>query len=136
LALINKAKSKKNIFQKGFTLVELLVVVAVVGVLSAVALPQFLGVKDKAEAGASVGEQIGLAKECSTAIRIGGPYPSHCGEEDGTTGLVTKPTSNVIYTSSIAAIGLDCGPEITTSTAKACEITVDSGSGEITYDEV
>jgi type IV pilus assembly protein PilA len=49
LALINKAKSKKNLLQKGFTLVELMVVVAIVGVLSAIALPSFLNQTAKAK---------------------------------------------------------------------------------------
>ena len=50
LALLQKAKGKKNIFQKGFTLVELMVVVAIVGILSAVALPSFLNQTAKAKA--------------------------------------------------------------------------------------
>ncbi len=33
---------------KGFTLVELLVVIAIIGILSAIAIPQLLGARDKA----------------------------------------------------------------------------------------
>merc|ERR1712224_1033516 len=42
-----------------------MIVIVIVGVLSAVALPNFIGTKDKAEAGATVGSMIGLARECS-----------------------------------------------------------------------
>ncbi len=49
----------------GFTLVELMIVVAIIGLLSAVALPQFLGARSRADARAKIGEVVGLAKECA-----------------------------------------------------------------------
>ena len=49
LALISR-KKKQNILQQGFTLVELMIVIVIVGILSAVALPNFLNQTKKAAA--------------------------------------------------------------------------------------
>ena len=47
LALLNRKKAK-HALAKGFTLVELMIVIVIVGILSAVALPNFLSQTDKA----------------------------------------------------------------------------------------
>ena len=48
LALLNRKKGR-NLLEKGFTLVELMIVIVIVGVLSAVALPNFLNQTTKAK---------------------------------------------------------------------------------------
>ena len=47
LALINRKKGK-NLLQKGFTLVELMIVIVIVGILSSIALRNFLNQSAKA----------------------------------------------------------------------------------------
>jgi type IV pilus assembly protein PilA len=71
LALLRKLRQRKG-QAKGFTLIELMIVVAILGLLSAVVLPQLLGVRSAGDAGAKIGEIVGLSKECSAYITSGG----------------------------------------------------------------
>jgi prepilin-type N-terminal cleavage/methylation domain-containing protein len=71
LELLRKLRQRKG-QAKGFTLIELMIVVAIVGILAAVGIPKFVDVRDNADAGAKVGEVVGIAKECAVYVAAGG----------------------------------------------------------------
>ena len=142
LALLNRKKGR-NALEKGFTLVELMIVIVIVGVLSAVALPNFLGLSEKAKIGSQIGEGTGLAKECSTSIIAGGPYPEDYGTlnsgltADNCNGgdTATAPDENVTYVSIAATAntaGVTCGSE-TLASDETCTIEVNKDTGVISY---
>ena len=66
--LIQRLAAKKSKKQNGFTLIELMVVVAIVGVLSAVGLPQLTKAQDRAKDAAAIATMTNAAKECSLSL--------------------------------------------------------------------
>ena len=106
--LLRRLSSKKGRKQNGFTLIELMVVVAIVGVLSAVGLPQLTKAQDKAKDSAAVATLTNAAKECSLSLitngddsdftpdnfSIGDNDISGTCEIDGTIGLASDSGNN------------------------------------------
>ena len=91
-ALLKAQAKKKN----GFTLIELMVVVAIVGVLSSVGLPQLLKAQDKAKDSAAIATLTNAAKECSLLLVT---------EGDGTNFDATQYTAGGNTVSGTCAAG-------------------------------
>jgi len=71
-ALLRRLGSSKKRVKDGFTLIELMVVIAIVGVLSAVGLPELLKAQNSAKDSAALQETVAAAKTCSIDVLTGG----------------------------------------------------------------
>ena len=81
-ALAQRIAAKKNKKQNGFTMIELMVVVAIIGVLSAVGLPALTSAQDRAKSSAAKQEAVNTAKTCTIAL-IGGDATEIAGANVG-----------------------------------------------------
>lgn len=87
------AKLKKE--EKGFTLVELIVVIAIIGILAAILMPRFFGFTDNARESAVIAEAKSIRSLTETYYASHGDYPvvnAVTGGFQVQTGGTTTPT--------------------------------------------
>ena len=149
LALLNRKKGR-NALQKGFTLVELMIVIVIVGILSAVALPNFLNQTVKAKGTEAKSQVSAIIKTGAAEFQDGGESrvaellgdTGDCvglgGTADSTTAVPTKfnftcavtgDGTNILTvtaTGSPIANGGDSGID-----GKVYKSTIDLGTGRI-----
>ena len=86
---MKKIRQKKNI-QAGFTLIELMVVIVILGFLAALTIPRFMGESDKAKQGVAKTQIVSLETALKMYKLDNGSYPT---TEQGLKALVEAPTT-------------------------------------------
>ena len=118
LAVLNRKKGR-NLLEKGFTLVELMIVIVIVGILSSVALPNFLSQSNKAKGTEAKTQASALLKSAASLYSEGGLNIIAVDLGDATLGVANNTAAGVICT------GIGGPADTTTNFDYKCATTAD-----------
>ncbi|OIO04722.1 MAG: hypothetical protein COX65_09610 [Elusimicrobia bacterium CG_4_10_14_0_2_um_filter_56_8] len=109
---------KKNL-ERGFTLIELMIVVAIIGILSAAAIPKFAELIKKSREGATLGHLSAIR----SALRI------YYGDKEGLFPACPSGPNSTLLQSAMIPKYLDKWPDAVTPGRHPSAVTVDVISG-------
>jgi prepilin-type N-terminal cleavage/methylation domain-containing protein len=98
--MLQKLRSNKE----GFTLIELMIVIAIIGILAAIAIPNFISYRNKAYCSAAENDAHAIAAALADYYSIPGnnSVPDVAGlgvtVSDGNTGTIAGPMNTIVIT--------------------------------------
>ena len=127
--LLRQLSSRQSAASKGFTLVELMIVVAIIGILSAVAVPQYVGLRDRSDVKTKIAEVLGNAGECAAFQVEADPSATNVANPNGSvqacggtgTALAARTFVSKVFvaiptSASVACLGATIGANKTIAT--------------------
>jgi type IV pilus assembly protein PilA len=119
--------------QQGFTLIELMIVVAIIGILAAVAIPQYKNYTIKARIGNALSSVDSIKTAVALCLQENGGTLTSCDAlgENGipTTFTPTKEVTGVTMTASTAAIVATLDASVGVGSGKHITWTPNTGTG-------
>ncbi|MEZ7518133.1 pilin [Psychrobacter sp. Arc9] len=111
-----------NTAQKGFTLIELMIVVAIIGILAAIAIPQYQNYIAKSQVSRAMGETGAVKTAYETCLNDGKTAENACNLGWTTSNILT------LTTPAPAATGANIGTNATALTTNGTIVGTFSGS--------
>ena len=127
-----------NTMQKGFTLIELMIVVAIIGILAAIAIPAYQDYTIRAQVTEGVNLMAGAKAAVTETFNDTGSFPT----SNPAAGLPNKVSIKGSYVSQVevgtggaitATFGNKANSKITVANKNTCSVTPTDNGGSVTW---